>query len=104
MKGFVPTPSSTVDSMVQLLFGNQPPCRADRVLDPGSGTGAFVEGILRWCSMNQRPVPRITAVDSDPAHIAVLQRKFGNNPNVEIRGEDFLTGERRTYEYVVGNP
>lgn len=104
MKGFVPTPSSTVDSMVQILFGDRPPCRDDRILDPGSGTGAFVEGILRWCAANQRPVPHITAVDSDPAHIAVLERKFGNNPDVEILWEDFLTGERRTYEYVVGNP
>lgn len=90
--------------MVQLLFGERPPSRDDRVLDPGSGTGAFVGGILRWCAINQHPVPRITAVDSDPAHIAVLEQKFGNNPDVEILREDFLTGERRMYEYVVGNP
>ncbi|MGV8082664.1 MAG: Eco57I restriction-modification methylase domain-containing protein [Coriobacteriia bacterium] len=104
MKGFVPTPSSTVDSMVQLLFGDQPPSADDRVLDPGSGEGAFVEGILRWCASNQYPVPRITAVDSDPHHIEILQHKFGGNPDVDIRFEDFLTGERREYEYVIGNP
>lgn len=104
MKGFVPTPTSTVDSMVKLLFAQRAPCPEDRVLDPGSGTGAFVEGILRWCAINQHPVPRITAVDSDPAHIAVLVQKFGDNPDVEILLEDFLTGKRRTYQYVVGNP
>ena len=104
MKGFVPTPSSTVDSMVQLLFGHRPPSADDRLLDPGSGEGAFVEGVLRWCATHNRPVPRITAVDSDPRHIAVLKQKFASNPNVEIRFEDFLTGERRAYEYVIGNP
>lgn len=104
MKGFVPTPSSTVDSMVQLLFGDQPPSAHDRVLDPGSGEGAFVEGVLRWCAKNHRPAPCITAVDSDPRHIEVLHQKFEGNPNVEIRLEDFLTSERREYEYIIGNP
>lgn len=104
MKGFVPTPPPTVDSMVQLLFADRPPSADDRVLDPGSGEGAFVDGVLRWCAANSQPVPRITAIDSDPRHIEVLQQKFACNPNVEIRFEDFLTGERRTYEYVIGNP
>lgn len=104
MKGFVPTPSSTVDSMVQLLFGDKPPSADDRVLDPGSGEGAFVDGVLRWCATNRHPVPSITAVDSDPRHIEVLRQKFAGNPKVEIRFEDFLTGQRRTYEYVIGNP
>jgi len=104
MKGFVPTPPLTVDRMVQLLFGDQPPSADDRVLDPGSGEGAFVDGIMRWCADNRRPVPRITAVDSDPRHIDVLKQKFGGNPHVDIRSEDFLTSERRAYEYIIGNP
>lgn len=104
MKGFVPTPSSTVDSMVRLLFADRPPSADDRVLDPGSGEGAFVDGVLRWCAANNQPPPRITAVDSDPRHIEVLIQKFAGNPHVEIRLEDFLTGERRTYDYVIGNP
>ncbi|MBE0418300.1 MAG: methyltransferase, partial [Coriobacteriia bacterium] len=87
-----------------MLFSDRPPSADDRVLDPGSGEGAFVDGVLRWCAANSQPVPRITAVDSDPRHIEVLRQKFGGNPNVEIRFEDFLTGERRTYQYVIGNP
>lgn len=104
MKGFVPTPSSTVDSMVQLLFGDRPPSADDRVLDPGSGEGAFVDGIMRWCARNRQPVPRITAVESDPSHVEVLRQKFGDDPKVEIRCQDFLTQAQPPYEYVIGNP
>jgi len=52
MRGFVPTQKSTVDQMVELLFKNNRPKPTDRVLDPGCGPGAFIEGILRWCEHN----------------------------------------------------
>jgi adenine-specific DNA-methyltransferase len=104
MKGFVPTPPETVDAMVELLFRDRPPCCHDRVLDPGSGAGAFIEGILRWCAKHDRPLPHITGVESDSRHLAVLHQKFGHNPAVEILDADFLLSERRTYDFVVGNP
>ena len=60
MKGFVPTPSETVDAMVELLFRERPPGPYDRALDPGCGTGAIIEGIIRWCAKHDLAVPRVT--------------------------------------------
>lgn len=104
MKGFVPTPPETVDAMVELLFRGQPPSLHDRVLDPGSGTGAFIEGILRWCAKHGRPLPRVTGVESDPRHLDVLRHKFDQNRAIEILDADFLMSERGAYDFIVGNP
>lgn len=90
--------------MVELLFRGQPPSPHDRVLDPGSGTGAFIEGILRWCAKHGRPAPRVTGVESDPRHLDVLRHKFDQNSSIEILDADFLVSERGSYEYIVGNP
>ena len=104
MKGFVPTPSETVDAMVELLFRERPPGPLDRVLDPGCGTGAFIEGIIRWCAKHDLAVPRVTGVESDPRHVAVLRDKFAGHPAVEIRHADYLLSGPGKYEFIVGNP
>ena len=104
MKGFVPTPPETVDAMVELLFRERPPGPEDRVLDPGSGTGAFIEGILRWCAQHGRPLPRITGVESDPRHVAAMHHKFDDERAVEIVHADFLLSEPGAYNFIVGNP
>lgn len=104
MKGFVPTPDSLVNLMVSKLFRSIPPGRESRVLDPGCGTGAFIEGIIRWCEQRHSPIPRLVGVELNPAHVTAARRKFASFPSVEIRHEDFLTPKPATYEYVVGNP
>lgn len=104
MKGFVPTPPETVDAMVELLFRDRRPGPDDRVLDPGCGTGAFIEGVMRWCERHGCPLPRVTGVESDPRHVHVLRRRFGLNPAVQILHADFLLGERGEYDFIVGNP
>ncbi len=104
MKGFVPTPPETVDGMVELLFRGRPPGPDDRVLDPGCGTGAFIDGILRWCAKHDRPLPRITGVESDPRHVDVLRRRFDGDRAVEIVPADFLLSEPGTYDFIIGNP
>jgi SAM-dependent methyltransferase len=104
MKGFVPTPPETVDGMVELLFRGRPPGPDDRVLDPGCGTGAFIEGILRWCAKHGRALPRITGVESDPRHMDVLHRRFDGERAVEIVPADFLLSEPGTYDFIIGNP
>jgi adenine-specific DNA-methyltransferase len=104
MKGFVPTPPATVDAMVELLFRGRPPRPDDRVVDPGCGTGAFVEGIIRWCEKRGHPLPRIIGIESDPRHLAVLRDKYESNPAVEIIHADYLLSGRDKYDFVVCNP
>lgn len=90
--------------MVELLFHGRPPRPDDRVLDPGCGTGAFIEGILRWCARHGCPFPRITGVESDPRHVDVLRRRFGGECAVETIHADFLLSEPGAYDFIIGNP
>jgi SAM-dependent methyltransferase len=104
VKGFVPTPSDTVDLMVDLLFRDRVPGRDCAVLDPGCGTGAFIEGIVRWCRSRGVRLPRITGVEADPRHLPELRAKFAGERQVHIRCADFLTNGSASYDYIVGNP
>jgi len=104
MKGFVPTPQETVDAMVGLLFRGHPP-RPDRtVLDPGCGTGEFIDGIIRWCERKRLALPRVTGIESDPRHLPVLRAKYERLRTVRIQHADFLTDGRTKYNFIVGNP
>ncbi len=104
MKGFVPTPDRIVDLMVEKLSNGVNVTQADTVLDPGCGTGAFIEGIIRWCEKNKNDIPKIIGIESDPAHIPVAREKFNGYPNIEIRHEDYLTNSHECYDYIIGNP
>ena len=104
MKGFVPTPRDTVDTMVELLFGGWPPHADSTLLDPGCGTGEFIDGVVRWCRRQRLPLPRITGVESDARHVPALQAKYHALGSVCIRHADFLMDARTDYDYVVGNP
>ncbi|MFA5236261.1 MAG: N-6 DNA methylase [Methanoregula sp.] len=104
MKGFVPTPSNIVDLMVVKLFSNKIPQAGDIILDPGCGTGAFIDGIIRWCQKRKIGIPQIIGVDSDPRHIAIAFEKYRSYPTVQIRKEDFLTSFSEKCDFIVGNP
>jgi len=105
MKGFVPTPSKIVDLMVSRLFREKPPTLASLVLDPGCGTGTFVEGILRWCEKRNAPVPRIIGIESHPGRARDARAKFVACKRIEIREEDFLAGRGdERFDFIVGNP
>jgi adenine-specific DNA-methyltransferase len=104
MKGFVPTPRETVDMMVALLFRGRPPQREDTVLDPGCGTGEFIDGVIRWCERQRLPLPHITGVESDSRHISLLRSKYKGLRAVHIEHADFLTDRHATYNFIVGNP
>lgn len=104
MKGFVPTPQETVDAMVELLFQKHVPRPDQAVLDPGCGTGEFIDGIVRWCAQKRVALPRVTGVESDPRHLPVLHEKYKRLANVHIRHVDFLVDDSTTYEFIVGNP
>ena len=105
MKGFVPTPNKIVDLMVSRLFREKPPSPASLVLDPGCGTGTFIEGILRWCEKRNLSVPRIIGIESHPDRAREARAKFVARKRVEIREEDFLakSGDER-FDFIVGNP
>jgi SAM-dependent methyltransferase len=104
MKGFVPTPRATVDNMVDLLFRGRQPKPTDTVLDPGCGTGEFIDGVIRWCHRRRLPPPRITGVESDPRHLPALRAKYDRLRAIRIEHADFLVAGLGAYDYIVGNP
>ena len=104
MKGFVPTPDATVDLMVEKLFKSHYPSESDVVLDPGSGTGAFIKGVLRYCRKRGIQPPRIVGVESDPSHLPLLQEIAKKNPSVVIRHKDFLGPTVGKFKFIIGNP
>ncbi|HLJ56482.1 MAG TPA: Eco57I restriction-modification methylase domain-containing protein, partial [Chthonomonadaceae bacterium] len=93
-----------VDLMVEKLFRQRRPESGSTVLDPGCGTGAFVDGIVRWCRSHGNALPRIVGIESDPVHYAVAAGKFESIPGVEIRRADFLTDPCEKFDYIIGNP
>jgi adenine-specific DNA-methyltransferase len=104
VKGFVPTPDSIVDLMVEKLFKDKNPQKDDTLLDPGCGTGSFIEGVIRWCNLHSIELPKIVGIESDPRHIPEARRKFQDYSSIEIRNEDFLTDIPGTFDYIIGNP
>ena len=105
MRGFVPTQQTTVDLMVELLFRDKWPNETDRILDPGCGPGAFIDGILRWCTNNNVKTPQITGVELDAERAEKARKKFAAIPQIEIKTSDFLLDEvKGPFDYVIGNP
>lgn len=104
MKAFFPTPESVIDLMVEKLFSASSPGPNSRILDPGCGTGAFVAGILRWCERRGTAIPRIDAIESDPALVAIARERFADIPQVSVIALDFLKYSAESYDYIIGNP
>jgi SAM-dependent methyltransferase len=104
MKGFVPTPPAVVDQMVSLLFDGRQPDASARVLDPGCGRGAFIDGVIRWSRAHGRQTPMITGIESDPCHASHTASRFADEPTIDIRQADFLRSGPEQYDYVIGNP
>jgi len=93
-----------VDAMVAKLFRDGPPRPESRVLDPGCGTGAFVDGVVRWCSRHGASVPRILGIESDPRHLLEARERFGHLKSVTLVNEDFLSSRSQKFDYIIGNP
>jgi adenine-specific DNA-methyltransferase len=104
VKGFVPTPDHVVDAMVAKLFDGYPPSADSTVLDPGCGTGAFIQGIARWCRHKGPALPKVVGIESDPRHVPEAQRNAGALSSVTIRNEDFLAQREELFDYIIGNP
>lgn len=104
MKGFVPTPEAVVDLMVAKLFGEKAPAPGARLLDPGCGEGAFIDGVLRYCEGRGWQPPHIVGVELDPVKARDTARRFRGRRQVEIQERDFLRSLEGTFDYVIGNP
>lgn len=104
MKGFVPTPTSTVDLMVDRLFRRATPRRESAILDPGCGDGALISGVVRWCLRRELPLPRIVGIECDPRLAAAARRVFAQYPTIEINTNDFLATQPVDYDFVICNP
>jgi hypothetical protein len=104
MKGFVPTPDHLVDTMVEKLFRDVSVSSRTRVLDPGCGEGPFIEGILRWCSKNRTPVPRILGIEQHEGRAASARRRFAKHSEIEILTADYLVPLARQFDLIIGNP
>ena len=104
MKGYIPTPTKTVDLMVSRLFHSKAPSQNSSILDPGCATGAFIAGIIRWCQDRQLAIPRIVGIDSDSRHLKDARAKFNQYSSVDIRHADFLSDRLQKFDYVIGNP
>jgi adenine-specific DNA-methyltransferase len=66
VRGFVLTPPEIVESMVERLFRYRLPKNTDILLDPGCGTGVFLDGVIRWCWKNRIPLPKMVGIESGP--------------------------------------
>lgn len=104
MKGFVPTPDKIVDLMVFSLFHGLAPRPDSTILDPGCGTGVFIEGIIRWCRAHRKPIPRILGVELDHRHVPTAEAKFLAFPTVKIEKRDFLEPPKSQFDFIIGNP
>jgi adenine-specific DNA-methyltransferase len=104
MKGYALTPSTVVDLMVGKLFRNGAPAPDATVLDPGCGSGVFLDGMVRWCEHHNVELPHLVGIDSDPARVAFCRERFSGMEKIEIRDADFLLAESGHFDYVIGNP
>ncbi|MCI0450782.1 MAG: N-6 DNA methylase [Candidatus Latescibacteria bacterium] len=105
MKGFVPTPPHLVDLMVEKLFRGRRPRPDEHLLDPGCGTGAFIEGVNRWCAIRGTQPPQIVGVESDPRLLLEARSNLRGLEHVKLLDADFLSKRHgHLFDYIVGNP
>jgi len=104
MKGFVPTPAALVDLMVDRLFRDRIPAPEDRLLDPGCGDGAFLQGVIRWCARNGLGLPRMVGIESEPRRATAARTALARYPEIEVHQADFLARTPEKFDFIIGNP
>jgi len=90
--------------MVEKLFRHRSPKSDDRLLDPGCGAGAFIEGILCWCRQRHVEPPPIVGLDSDLNLIQEARAVIRRDGKITLRGADFLLGDFGTFDFIISNP
>ena len=105
MRGFVPTPEWLVDHMVAFLFEGRSITAEDRLLDPGCGNGAFMQGVLRWAMANRQEPPHMTGIEVDQRLADDSASRFQQQPHVTVVQQDFLKCKPdEGFHYIIGNP
>lgn len=105
VEGKVFTPRRLVDHMVSKLFAWRLPRPDDRVLDPGCGKGAFIDGIIRWCKKNDIEIPWIVGVELDSRLANFCRLKYREHDKVLIIEGDFLLMDSLgKFDFIIGNP
>lgn len=105
MRGFVPTPNKVVDHMVDLLFEGRDVGPGERLLDPGCGTGAFMDGVVRWSVATRAQLPQLTGIELNRQLALEAASHFRSHSNVSVKEGDFLGAALPSeYDYVIGNP
>ena len=105
MRGFVPTPDRLVDHMVHVLFEGRRVNEEECLLDPGSGTGAFIDGVLRWSATTGLRPPHVTGIEINSQLADRARRRFQANRHINLIDGDFLTSsDPEQYDYVISNP
>lgn len=90
--------------MVGKLFRNRRPQAGESLLDPGCGTGAFLQGVVRWCGRHGCPLPEMVGVESDPALLRQARENLRDVRHLNLRDQDFLAPRRDRFDYIIGNP
>ena len=90
--------------MVAKLFAARRPRADETLLDPGCGTGAFLEGVVRWCDLQRCPLPRLVGVEADPVLLEQARCSLRNVDQVTLLHEDFLAPRSSRFDYIIGNP
>jgi adenine-specific DNA-methyltransferase len=103
LKGYVETPSKIADLMIDKLFKTEP-FPESTILDPGCGTGVFIDAIIRWCQRKKTTIPQIVGIDYNPRHASKTRFKFREYSSVSVSHDDFLKPTTAKYDFVVGNP
>jgi hypothetical protein len=90
--------------MVEQLFRTRSPNESDKLLDPGCGTGQFIDGVIRWCAGRRCPLPQITGIECDAQLFTFLRAKYKRVRSVHIQHGDFLGRRSTSYDFIVSNP
>ncbi len=91
--------------MVDLLFKGRDVGPGERILDPGCGTGAFMEGVVRWSVATRAQLPQLTGIELNRQLALEAAYHFRGQSNVSVMEADFLgTALPTKYDYVIGNP
>jgi len=103
--GKVTTPPNLVNYMIEKLFAKRLPKSTDRVLDPGCGKGAFIDGIIMWCKRKGIDLPQIVGIEIDKELAKVCKKKYKNYNNITIIEGDFLLLDNLgEFDFVISNP
>jgi len=100
--GFVRTPDSLVDFMINQTLSEIPDINLKRILIPGCGDGQFVRGIIRYCDSHNSKLPEIVGVEIDQERAELCQEELGDVAS--IVNDDFLSMNIELFDIIIGNP